>query len=128
MAEQATAPVDIRRGEHERVSRNFGLDFKLLHPWPGMTTPFRGAWCIVRPGDVTEPHAHGEDEIMIAMAGGGVLVTDEGRIECAAGDIVFMPANTGHSVVNEGDEDFSYYSIWWDRAMSTEFLDAESGE
>ncbi|MGW5049552.1 cupin domain-containing protein [Actinokineospora sp. NPDC004072] len=127
MTEQATASVDIRRGEHERVSRNFGLDFKLLHPWPGMNAPFRGAWCIVRPGDVSEPHAHGEREIMIAMAGSGVVVSDEGRLEFNAGDIVYMPAHIGHSVHNERDEDFSYYSIWWDRDMTTEFLAAEPG-
>jgi mannose-6-phosphate isomerase-like protein (cupin superfamily) len=128
VAEQVTASVEIHRGEHEQVSRNYGLDFKLLRPWPGMNAPFRGAWCIVRPGDVTEPHAHGEAEIMIAMSGTGVLISDEGRHDFTAGDIIYMPADIGHSVTNERDEDLAYYSIWWDRAMSTEFLDGESAE
>lgn len=30
-----------------------------------------------------------------------------------------------HSVVNEHDEDFAYYAIWWDREMSAEFLDRQ---
>lgn len=128
MTEQAIASVDIHRLENEQVSRNYGLDFKLLHPWPGMNAPFRGAWCVVRPGDVSEAHAHGEREIMIAMAGRGVVVSDEGRLDFNAGDIVFMPAEITHSVVNEYGEDFSYYSIWWDRDMSAEFLAAEPGE
>lgn len=128
MTEQATASVEIHRGEHELVSRNYGLDFKLLQPWPGMNAPFRGAWCVVRPGDVSEAHQHGDREIMIAMSGNGVVISEEGRLDFAAGDIVFMPADIRHSVVNERDEDFSYYAIWWDRAMSAEFLEAEPGE
>jgi mannose-6-phosphate isomerase-like protein (cupin superfamily) len=120
--------MDIHRLENELVSRNYGLDFKLLLPWPGLNAPFRGAWCVVRPGDVSEAHAHGEHEIMIGMTGRGVLVSAGQRVDFNAGDIVHMPADITHSVRNELDEDFSYYSIWWDRAMSAEFLAEEPGE
>jgi mannose-6-phosphate isomerase-like protein (cupin superfamily) len=120
--------MDIHRLENEKVSRNFGLDFKLLQPWPALRAPFRGAWCIVRPGDVSEPHEHGEHEIMIAMAGRGVLVGDGREVDFAAGDIILMPAGITHSVRNDLTEDCSYYSIWWDRAMSAEYLAEEPGE
>ena len=43
--------VDFRRCEPENLVREHGLDLKLLHPWPGLATPFRGAWCVLRPGE-----------------------------------------------------------------------------
>jgi mannose-6-phosphate isomerase-like protein (cupin superfamily) len=128
MTEQATASVDIHRLEHEKVTRNYGLDFKLLQPWPGMNAPFHGAWCVVRPGDASQAHAHGEQEILIGMTGRGAVINGDDQHNFNAGDIVFLRAGIPHSVVNESDGDFSYYAIWWDRAMSTEFLAEEPVE
>lgn len=114
--------VDIRRREPDHLVRAHGLDLKLLQPWNGLATPFRGAWCVLRPGDVTEPHAHREREIFIVMAGRADVVTGTERHELAAGDILLMRPGVEHRVINEHDTDFSYYAIWWDRAMSGEFL------
>lgn len=33
-----------------------------------------------------------------------------------------MKGGVEHHVVNEHDEDFSYYAIWWGPDMSAEFL------
>jgi mannose-6-phosphate isomerase-like protein (cupin superfamily) len=98
------------------------LDLKLLQPWQGLNAPFRGAWCVLRPGDASSPHAHREHEIFIGMAGRAEVVIGETRYEIAAGDIVRMRPETEHRIVNGHDEDFSYYAIWWDRVMADEFL------
>lgn len=130
MTDQDLAVVDIRRLEHENLTRAYGLDMKLLYPWNGLTAPFRGAWCVLRPGDVSVTHAHHEHEIFIGMAGSAAVITGDRRHEFAAGDLVFLRPGIEHHLVNDPDhdEDFSYYAIWWDRAMSAEFVAHETGE
>lgn len=119
--------VEIRAGESDNLTRAHGLDLKLLQPWPGLVAPFRGAWCVLRPGDASRPHAHHEHEIFIGMAGRAEVVSGAERHAFAAGDVAFARPGVSHQVVNPNDEDFAYYAIWWDRAMSDEFL-AEAGE
>jgi mannose-6-phosphate isomerase-like protein (cupin superfamily) len=119
--------VDIRRREHENLVRAYGLDMKLLYPWDGLEAPFRGAWCVLRPGDASVAHAHHEHEIFIGMAGQGSVVTDGQRHPFVAGDLVFLRPGIEHYLANDSDEDFSYYAIWWDRAMSDEFAAYEAG-
>ncbi|MEU8635435.1 cupin domain-containing protein [Amycolatopsis sp. NPDC048633] len=130
MTDQDLAAVDIRRLEPGNLTRAYGLDMKLLHPWNGLTAPFRGAWCVLRPGDVSVAHAHHEHEIFIGMAGSAEVVTGDRRHAFAAGDIVFLRPGIEHHLVNAPghDEDFSYYAIWWDREMSAEFVAHENGE
>lgn len=125
MTDQDLAVVDIRRLEHENLTRAYGLDMKLLYPWNGLTAPFRGAWCVLRPGDVSVAHAHHEHEIFIGMAGAAEVVTGDQHHKFVAGDIVFLRPEIEHHLVNNHDEDFSYYAIWWDRAMSDEFVGHE---
>lgn len=122
MVDQKLAPVRIRKLEQENLTRAHGLDLKLLQPWDGLTAPFRGAWCVLRPGDASVPHTHHEHEIFIGMTGRAEVVAGDERHEFVAGDIVLMRPGVEHRVVNKHDEDFAYYSIWWDRTMSDEFL------
>ena len=95
---------------------------RLLYPWPGLDAPFRGAWCVLRPGDASVAHAHHEHEIFIGMTGRAEVVTGERRHEFAAGDLVFLKPGIEHYLANNHDEDFAYYAIWWDREMSDEFV------
>ncbi|AEV84483.1 hypothetical protein ACWT_3460 [Actinoplanes sp. SE50] len=116
--------VQVRRQEPDDLARAHGLDLKLLQPWPGVDTPFEGAWCVLRPGDVTDTHSHPEREIFIGMAGRGVLVTASGeRHSIVAGDLLTMRPGLEHHVENDSDQDFSYYAIWWDGATAAAFLD-----
>ncbi|MFE0461462.1 cupin domain-containing protein [Kitasatospora sp. NPDC058965] len=115
--------MTIRHREPEQLERAHGLDLRLLHPWADLSTPFRGAWCVLRPGDVTEQHSHRERELFVCMAGRGVLATAGERHDLAAGDLALMRAGVDHWITNEHDEDFVYYAIWWDRVMAAEYLD-----
>lgn len=123
----ADADVTVRRGEPDRLVRDHGLDLGMLMPWPGLNAPFRGAWCVLRPGDVTEAHTHRERELFIVMAGRADMVCNGRRHALRAGDLALMRGGIEHHIVNEHDEDFSYYAIWWGRDMSAEFL-AEAAE
>lgn len=127
MTDHEHADVTIRANEPDHLERAHGLDLKLLHPWPGLDSPFRGAWCVLRPGDVSEPHAHHDREIFIVMSGRGTVLAGGSRREVAAGDLAYLTPDVPHSVVNEHDEDFAYYAIWWDPAMSADFLASQQG-
>jgi mannose-6-phosphate isomerase-like protein (cupin superfamily) len=119
--------VDFRRLEHEDLTRAHGLEMKMLYPWDGLTAPFEGAWCVLRPGDQSETHAHHEHEIFIGISGRCTVVTPDTRYEFAAGDLAFLRPQIEHHLVNETGEDFTYYAIWWDRAMSEGFIAHEDG-
>jgi len=114
--------MEIRRLDRANLTRAYGLDSERLLPWAALNAPFEGAWCVLRPGDVSTAHAHHEYEIFIAMTGRSALVVDGERHEFAAGDIVHLPPGCTHQVVNHGTEDFEYYGIWWDTDMSARFV------
>jgi mannose-6-phosphate isomerase-like protein (cupin superfamily) len=119
---ESTAPgVDVR-SQADALERKYGLDLKLLQPWDGLAAPFEGAWCVLRPGDVSMAHAHHEREIFIGMSGRAEVVSDGTRHPFAAGDIAFLEPGVEHQVVNDSGADFAYYAIWWDGAMSRAFL------
>jgi mannose-6-phosphate isomerase-like protein (cupin superfamily) len=114
--------IEIRSLDRANLTRAYGLDSQRLLPWPALNAPFEGAWCILRSGDVSAPHAHHEYEVFIAMAGRSKLSVDGEQFEFAVGDIVHLPPGCTHQVVNDSTEDFEYYGIWWDAGMSTGFL------
>jgi mannose-6-phosphate isomerase-like protein (cupin superfamily) len=114
--------IDIRSLDREHLTRAYGLDSQRLLPWPVLNAPFEGAWCILRPGEESTPHAHHEYEIFIALAGSGVLIVDDERRPFAAGDIAHLTPGSRHRVVNDSGQDFEYYGIWWDTEMSAAFV------
>ncbi|MGW5049587.1 cupin domain-containing protein [Actinokineospora sp. NPDC004072] len=116
----------IRKRDRAKLSPAYGIEGERLLPWPALTAPFEGAWCVVRPGGESVAHDHHEHEIFIAMAGRARLVVDGEAHEFAAGDIAHLPPGCTHRVVNDSVADFEYYGIWWDAAMSARFLDEEA--
>jgi mannose-6-phosphate isomerase-like protein (cupin superfamily) len=113
--------IEIRRLDRENLTRAYGLDSERLLPWDVLNAPFEGAWCVVRPGDVSTAHSHHEYEIFIAMKGRATLVVEDERRELVEGDIAHLIPGTTHQVLNEDDADFEYYAIWWDTEMSAAF-------
>ena len=120
--------TEIRRLNRAGLTRAYGLDSERLLPWPALNSPFEGAWCVLRAGADSTPHAHHEYEIFIAMTGRSTLSVDGERFEFAAGDIVHLTPGSTHQVINDGAEDFEYYGIWWDSDMSAKFLTRHQGE
>ncbi|WP_250291540.1 cupin domain-containing protein, partial [Frankia sp. CiP1_Cm_nod1] len=114
--------MEIRRLDRANLTRAYGLDSQRLLPWPALNAPFEGAWCVLRPGDVSTAHAHHEHEIFIAMTGSATLVVDGERYGFAAGDIAHLPPGCTHQMVNENAAAFEYYGLWWDGEMSAGFL------
>ncbi|MFI5063126.1 MAG: cupin domain-containing protein [Streptosporangiales bacterium] len=114
--------IEIRRLDRANLTRAYGLDSQRLLPWPALNAPFEGAWCVLKPGDESTPHAHHEYEVFIAMLGRARLSVDDEQFEFTAGDIVHLPPGCTHRVSNDSAQDFEYYGIWWDTDMSAKFL------
>ncbi len=114
--------MDVRNLDRANLTRAYGLDSQRLLPWPVLNAPFEGAWCVLRPGTASTPHAHHEYEIFIAVSGAATLIVDGERRGLATGDIAYLPPGSLHHVVNDGERDFEYYGLWWDTAMSVDFV------
>jgi quercetin dioxygenase-like cupin family protein len=76
---------------------------------------------VLAPGAATEPHAHHEYEIFVAVSGTAVVEAEGDRTDFAAGDVVHMVPGEMHTIINAGQNDFQFYSVWWDADMATEF-------
>lgn len=113
--------IEIRSLARDELEHEYGVDGQRLLPWPALNAPFEGAWCVIRAGTASVPHAHSEYEIFIAMTGAAVLEVRGERVPLAAGDIAHIRPGMEHRVINDGDGDFEMYSVWWNEEMCAEF-------
>jgi quercetin dioxygenase-like cupin family protein len=120
--------MEIRQLARATMVRENGADGQRLVPWPVLNAPFEGAWVRVPARGGTGAHAHPDYEIFIAVSGQAELVSGDERRAFKVGDIVHFPPHTEHSVVNDNDTDFEFYSVWWDTDMSAHFLDRHEGK
>lgn len=115
--------MDIfRKMDWKTLVHEYNLDGSRLLPWDGMKAPFGGAWCVVRHGTESRRHSHDEYELFIAIQGHAEVRIGDNYIKMEKGDLVLIPLNTEHSVRNNGNEDFHFYTIWWDRGSASQFL------
>jgi L-ornithine N5-oxygenase len=113
-------PMDVHQLDRAALGPENNFSQRLL-PWPQLNAPFEGAWSAVAAGTATVSHAHHEYEIFIAVSGTAVLVSGDERRPFVRGDIVHFPPHVEHQVVNEGDEPFEMYAVWWDPQMASRF-------
>ncbi|WP_268799651.1 cupin domain-containing protein [Pseudomonas huanghezhanensis] len=92
-----------------------------LLPWPELNAPFEGSWCVIDAHTSSSPHCHHEYEIFIALKGNAFIISEGKKTLFKAGDVVHFPPNLQHSVINESDETFEMFSIWWDEEMARKF-------
>lgn len=115
--------MEIHRLDRAGLKEEYGIESQRLLPWAGLNAPFEGAYAVVRPGKSTTPHSHHEYELFIAAKGSAVLVSGGKREPFRAGDTVHFVPGDVHELVNESDEDFEFFSVWWDPAMGVRFAE-----
>ncbi len=113
--------MDIRKLDRESLCAEYGALTQRLMPWAAVNAPFEGAWCVLGPGGASDPHSHHEYEIFIAVSGTGSIDSDGKRGAFNAGDVAFLPPGSFHQVINEGEGEFQFYSVWWDAEMTQRF-------
>ena len=114
--------VEVVRLQRERLVHEYGCDTQRLQPWAVLNAPFEGSFALVRAGTESTLHSHHEHEIFIAIRGEVSIECDGERAPFRSGDVAFFPPGKQHRVLNHGDEDFEFYSVWWDREMAENFL------
>jgi mannose-6-phosphate isomerase-like protein (cupin superfamily) len=113
--------MEIRKLDRDGLRPDNGLRAQRLMPWPALSAPFEGSWCVVAPGAESGAHSHHEYEIWVAMTGAAEIVCDGRTVPFVAGDVAHFPPFNRHQVVNRGTEDFQMYAIWWDSTLTAEF-------
>ncbi|HEY5046029.1 MAG TPA: cupin domain-containing protein [Solirubrobacteraceae bacterium] len=69
--------------------------------------------CFLAQGGTSEPDCHEEEEVMIVLAGTGVLDVAGEREQLSPKDVVVLPPNEEHTVVNSGEQTLEWVSIYW---------------
>ena len=100
----------------------YGLHTQRLQPWDVVNAPFEGSWALALPGTRSTLHSHHEHEIFIAVRGSAVIECDGDETPFAAGDVAFFQPGKKHRLLNDGEDEFMFYSVWWDEEMSLRFL------
>jgi mannose-6-phosphate isomerase-like protein (cupin superfamily) len=114
--------VEVVRLERGTLQHEYGVDTQRLLPWAVLNSPFEGAWCVARVGTRSTLHSHHELEIFIAVRGEAVVECDGQRSPFHAGDVALFPPGQAHRLLNDGGEDFEFYSVWWDEEMAARFI------
>lgn len=106
----------VRKMDWNDLQHEYGLDGTRLLPWEGLSAPFGGAYCVVAGGSTSLDHVNmpaDEEELFIAICGKATVVIGDASYKLEKGDVAHIPAGTRHYVENSFDEDFHFYTIWW---------------
>ena len=80
----------------------------------GVTGPFDHAWGYLdKPGEM-EIHKHAKDEIYFFFKGNGFVMVGDEKQAVAPGDVIFIPPNELHTVINEEHAELLWAALWWD--------------
>jgi quercetin dioxygenase-like cupin family protein len=62
-------------------------------------------YSVFKPGLVAADLSHSVEELAFVIGGRGAVRLEDGQFEVRAGQALFIPARTWHTVVNDGDVD-----------------------
>lgn len=80
----------------------------------GVKAPFAHAWGYLNgPGEMEE-HAHHNQEVYFFFKGQGVVKVDGERAAVGPGDVVDIPKDVMHTVINESEGELLWCALWWD--------------
>ncbi len=86
----------------------FALDDDHAH------NPFALTACVIDPLSFTTHHQHDDQEIFLIKSGTGLMTIDNEEEEVSAGDSIFIPSNSTHSLKNLSPKSsLEFYSISW---------------
>ena len=79
-----------------------------------LKAPFEHAWGYLdKPGEM-EYHKHNKEEIYFFFKGNGFARIDGEEIPVAPGDVIRIPPNAMHTVVNRENAELLWAALWWD--------------
>lgn len=80
----------------------------------GMKAPFDHAWgYLEQPGEM-EYHKHPKEEVYFFFKGNGFVRIDGEEIPVVPGDVVRIPPDAMHTVINRENVILLWAALWWD--------------
>ncbi|HKH23033.1 MAG TPA: cupin domain-containing protein [Solirubrobacterales bacterium] len=67
-------------------------------------------WVDVEPGGEQKPHSHGPQQVYVITRGQGRMKVGDDERDVHEGEMVFIPPDTDHGIVNRGDQVLTYVS------------------
>lgn len=114
--------IQVSRLDRDNLLHEYGVDTQRLMPWAVLNAPFESSYAVVRAHTHSTLHGHHDQEIFVALSGEAVIECDGQRAPFRAGDVAYFTPGLLHRVLNDGDRDFEFYSIWWTPEMAEQFL------
>ena len=79
----------------------------------GLKAPFEHAWGYLdKPGEM-EYHKHPKEEIYFFFKGEGCVRIDGEEFPVAPGDVVRIPVDAMHTVINRKEQELLWAAFWW---------------
>ena len=79
----------------------------------GLEAPFEHAWGYLdQPGEM-EYHKHYKEEVYFFFKGNGFVRIDGVETPVAPGDVVRVPPDAMHTVVNRENAELLWAALWW---------------
>lgn len=112
--------VRIRRADSLSFEAACDVEMSYLYPWGGVVdTPFGSAVAVVGPGQTTSRHMHHEGETWVMTAGRGVLSSGCETHEVSAGDVIYLPPFSDHTLHNPSEKERAVFlTVWWEDMKS----------
>lgn len=120
--------LHIHRAKDANFLNEYGILSRRLYPWKDVVSPpFGSLLGIIEPGVTSTKHNHHEGETFFIVKGHGLMKVDEESSEVSAGDVIYMPAFTYHTLTNLSEtENLEYLAVWWeDMSLVTEAIERE---
>jgi quercetin dioxygenase-like cupin family protein len=81
-------------------------------------------WVDVAAGGEQKRHSHGPQQVYVITRGTGRMKVGDDEREVSAGQMVFIPPDAEHGIVNTGDETLTYVSAATPAFPVTDLYDA----
>ena len=62
------------------------------------------------PGGVQKPHRHETEQCYMILEGNGSMEVDDEKAPVGPGDTIFIPSNSLHGLINDGEITLKYFS------------------
>ena len=79
----------------------------------GLKAPFSHAWGYLGKQGAMDAHRHHTEEIYLFFKGEGFVAIDGEKSAVTTGDVVRIPPDALHSVINEKDSELLWAAFWW---------------
>lgn len=108
--------MPVYKFSEDQLEPAYGIECRRILGRDGVLTPFGAHTCKVPPGGRSAPHAHLEGEVfLIARGKGTITIGSDSEEEVGPGDVVFIPSQTEHVLVNASSTEALWFtSVWWD--------------